>query len=99
MHIDRGRRICGGFLCFLIICLFVMPMTAHAAESKTVRVGFYSRENYHTVDENGVHSGYAYEYLMKIASYTGWNYEFIPGTLDECLDMLERGEIDLLTGI
>ncbi len=91
-------RVLAYFAC-LIVCCGLLPVSADAVEEKTVRVGLFSRENYHVVDADGVHRGYDYEYLMKIASYTGWNYEFVEGTWDECLSMLERGEIDLMGGV
>lgn len=53
-------------------------------------------------DDNGQYYGYDYDYLMQISQYTGWSYEFVEveGTLNErlvkMLDMLEKGEIDLL---
>ena len=57
------------------------------------------------IDENGNYSGYTYEYLQEMAQYNGWNFEFVTveGTLDEqltkLLDMLGKGEIDIMGGI
>ncbi|MDO5418104.1 MAG: EAL domain-containing protein, partial [Lachnospiraceae bacterium] len=101
---EDGRFIRGGgkTVFLLFICMLMVPFSAYAkenGESGTVRVGLYRQEGYHMVDENGEHSGYDYEYLMRIAKCTGWNYEFVEGTWDECITMLEDGEIDLLGGI
>lgn len=71
-------------------------------EEKVIRVGFPEQAGFSMQDENGVCSGYTYDYLMEIAQYTGWKYEFvrIPGDMDTQLttltEMLEAGEIDLL---
>ena len=52
---------------FLLICLFVMsvlflPEGSQAQDKeKIIRVGWYD-SSYNTVDENGVRTGYAYEY-------------------------------------
>ena len=53
-------------------------------------------------DENGNRYGYTYDYLMQIAQYNDWEYEFVEakGDLNEQLTtltkQLEDGEIDLL---
>lgn len=56
------------------------------------------------VDEQGNYSGYTYEYLEEIAQYTGWVMSRqVEGGLNESLltlmDMLEKGEIDLMGGM
>ena len=89
----------------VIICLFLMvalplPSNVNAdGTGKTVRVGWYESPFCH-VDEAGRRSGYAYEYQIKIASYTGWNYEYVEGdSWVELFHMLERGEIDMLSDV
>lgn len=78
---------------------------ARAAEPTVIRVGYPIQSGLTERSENGKYSGYTYEYLEEIAQYRGWEYEFVevPGTLDESLgtlmDMLERGEIDLMGGM
>lgn len=87
------------WLCLCLACTFILPSAALAQKPKTVRVGFYGKEGFHAVDGAGRHSGYDYEYLLKLAEYTGWQYEFVEGTWEECQEMLTRGEIDLLGGL
>ena len=65
---------------------------------KTVRVGWYESP-FNMTDENGNRSGYAYEYQRKVASYTGWTYEYVEGSWVELFHMLENGEIDILTDV
>lgn len=69
---------------------------AVAAEGKTVRVGWFLVDGLHNMDKDGHVSGYDYEYLKAISQYTGWKYEFVQGTWNECLSRLEKGEIDIL---
>ena len=68
------------------------------ADNKVVRVGWYeSPFNY--MDEFGRRSGYAYDYQQKIATYTGWTYEYVNGTWPELYTMLVNGQIDLLSDV
>lgn len=83
----------------------VMPTLAFADDSdqqvKTVRVGW-------VIDNRGYQdgapgerlSGWGYEYLQTLSYYTkGWQYEYVSGTFTELMDMLEAGEIDLMSNI
>lgn len=94
----RALLVKGGILAVFLLFLSVIPASA-AEGDKTIRVGFYEKENYHTINESGEHSGYDYEYLTELAKYTGWKYEFVEGTWEECLTRLENGEIDLLGSV
>ena len=66
------------------------------SESKTVRVGYFPSLNFQEGDDDEHKRGAGYEYLQKIASVTGWNYEYVYAPFGECLEMLENGEIDLM---
>ena len=80
---------------FLIACF--IPFQIHASEVRHIRVGYVLFESYQELAPDGSRSGYGYEYLEHIADYTGWQYEYITCTWNQCLQMLEKGEIDLLT--
>ena len=66
------------------------------SESKTVRVGYFPSLNFQEGDDDEHKRGAGYEYLQKIASVTGWSYEYVYASFGECLEMLENGEIDLM---
>ena len=66
------------------------------AESKIVRVGYFSSPNFQEGGADEHKRGAGYEYLQKIASLTGWTYEYVYASFGECLEMLENGEIDLM---
>lgn len=51
------------------------------------------------MDDRSPKSGYSYEYLQKLASYTGWKYEYVYGEWDELFERLKDGEIDLMAGV
>ena len=86
-------------LIFLLSAVFVLSFFGSAVVSddsnKTVRVGWFESA-FNITGENGRRSGYAYEYQLKIAAYTGWEYEYVEGSWSELFQMLENGEIDLL---
>lgn len=77
----------------LMLCLFPV---ATAAQNRKLRVGYMDADGFIMKDKNGSFKGYGVEYLNKIAYYTGWEYEYVYGTWDEQLKLLERGELDLL---
>ena len=61
----------------LFLCFF--------AYSNTVKVGYYidSGNFMSGFSEEDPKSGYAYEYLQTISSYTGWDYEYVYGYFDD----------------
>lgn len=73
-----------------------VPVRADAR--KTVRVGLHEPP-YFITDQYGRSSGYSYEYQMKVAAYTGWEYEYVEGTWTDLFEMLKKGEIDVLSDV
>ena len=100
VHGRRTRkRIILIVLLLSLIAAIAMPLTASAqGEKKVVRVGWYESP-FNQTDDKGRRSGYAYEYQQKIASYTGWKYEYIEKSWSELLQMLIDGKIDLLSDV
>lgn len=97
---------------FLFLCIFVFSMIASCVSlssgetfvafakegDKTVRVGWYESP-FNSTDQSGRRSGYAYEYQLKIAAYSGWTYEYVSGSWSDLMQMLRNGEIDLLSDV
>nr|MCR5552887.1 transporter substrate-binding domain-containing protein [Oscillospiraceae bacterium] len=93
------RRTAALLLCLVLAAALLVPAAAEAQENgKVVRVGWYD-SSYNALDERGRRSGYAYEYQIKLACYTGWTYEYISGSWSDLLEMLETGEIDLMSDV
>lgn len=71
-----------------------LPVTVPASgtetpsESKIVRVGYFSSPNFQEGGADEHKRGAGYEYLQKIASLTGWTYEYVYASFGECLEML-----------
>lgn len=79
-----------GIILILCSCILfsICPVYAFAAENqkeRVVRIGVPD-DTYDKVNGNGKRSGYGYEYLQKIAGYTGWKYEYVDCTWENCFD-------------
>ncbi|MEG2138543.1 MAG: transporter substrate-binding domain-containing protein, partial [Oscillospiraceae bacterium] len=99
------RRFLSCLVALFLAVLPLLPAQALAAEPVVLRVGYPIQAGLTEVDESGRYSGYTYEFLQELAQYTGWSYEFVQleGSTNEIftkmMDMLETGELDLLTGL
>lgn len=92
----------------LIASFFNFSFLMHAKEEKTkriIKVGYPSQSEMVIKDEDGIYSGYLYDYLMALSSYTDWEYEFIAVSKtadktqeEEMLKLLQEGHIDLAGG-
>ena len=89
-------------LVFMLTLIVVFALSAGVfqntkvkAEKPVIKVGYVPGENF--VKENdGQYTGYCVDYLEEIAMYTGWTYEYVSGTWEECLQRVESGEIDIV---
>lgn len=101
-------------VCLCLLCVSMFPCaiyasnenaeitedTESAVNTRIVRVGYYQARDFQEgTEESAYKSGYGYEYLQRIASYTGWKYEYVYGTWQELYEKLVVGEIDLMAGI
>lgn len=91
-------------LFFFLLAVFV-PTNFMAEDTlpiparQTVRVGFFRFDGYHQMDDRELRSGYGYELLQMMARYNNWRYEYsgYDNDWEDMLEMLERGDIDLVT--
>lgn len=99
-------------LAALLACTLVPAIALAQGESvaesndtdtqRVVKVGYMPQEGVLTRNEDGTYEGYTYEYLDRIAQFTGWKYEFVeaPGADEDeratnLIDMLLNGEVDI----
>lgn len=90
------------FPCILLCLGFIafFPARTYAEGQKPVRVGYYFSHNFQEgASDSEAKSGYSYEYLQKLAAYTGWKYEYVYGEWSDLYEQLVSGEIDLMAGI
>lgn len=83
---------------FLMFPLFSIPVRAKGTEAKTVQVGWFE-DSYNITGENGERSGYGYEYQQAVAAYTGWNYDYVKAGWSDLLKQMEKGKLDLMSGV
>ena len=88
----------------LILCLFLIwillttPVMAKETDTKTIRAGWFE-DSYNITGENGERSGYGYEYQQAVAAYTGWKYEYVKAGWSDLLKLMEKGKLDLMSGV
>lgn len=88
-------------ICIWLVCALLLPLVpaSQAKEVRKVRVGYLQVENFQEGGPGEIKSGYGYEYLQMVRSYTGWEYEYVYGDWETLLKKLERGQIDLLSHV
>ena len=64
---------------------------------ETVKVGYYySRSFQEGIGDDTMKSGFGYEYIQKIASYTGWKYDYVYGSWNDLYEKLLSGKIAIM---
>ena len=99
-----GKRAAAAVLTLImLLSVGVLDMTAYADASaiRIVKVGFFHYPGYHEIDEENGRSGYGVDFLMLAQRYVNLNYEYVgyDKTWAEVQQMLEDGEIDMLTSL
>ncbi len=91
-------------LTLLVCCLLISSgIPSAAAEetngNRTVKAGVFYFDGYHMKDSDGAYTGYGIELLNLISQYSHLNFEYVgfDKSWEEMQDMLERGEIDVVT--
>ncbi|MBQ0003701.1 MAG: diguanylate cyclase [Treponema sp.] len=77
---------------------FIFLSFAFTTFAQTVKAGYLTEgaalSSYS--QKNKIRNGYSYDYIQTLASYTGWNIEYVYGTYKELYSKLENGQIDIL---
>ena len=85
----------------LTVCFLSVPLSLRAAGGiETVRVGYYEDGDYMSRNQAGEYVGFNFEYMQEIAKFSGLRYHIVDGvSWENTLDMLEKGEIDILPAV
>ncbi|HDH81900.1 MAG TPA: transporter substrate-binding domain-containing protein, partial [Thermoplasmatales archaeon] len=92
-----------GYL-ILTICLIISSTAFISAVVSTddttiIRVGLYENPPKIFTDASGNISGFWPDIIGYIASEEGWEVEYVHGNWSECLQRLEKGEIDIMPDV
>lgn len=84
------------FCCLLTAADLERIVDAEDNKEELIRIGYIDYSGFIEQDDNNHYTGYAVDYLEKVAEYTGWSYEYVHDTWENLLLQLEQGEIDFL---
>ncbi len=87
------------FLCLLMLYASCICIAVSANDSITVKVGVYENQPKIFTDDKGNVSGFWPDILKYIATEEGWKIEYVHGSWTECLEMLEKNEIDIMPDV
>ncbi len=94
------QRLLALLSCFLLLPSILPPAAAEKTDSnRTVKAGVFYFDGYHMKDSDGAYTGYGIDLLSLISQYSHLNFEYVgyDKSWEDMLDMLERGEIDVVT--
>lgn len=77
----------------------VLAENGNHGSKEVINVGFFAFDGYHMIDEDGTRSGYGYDFLQKLGTYTGWTYNYVgyDKSWSDMQEMLLNGSIDMVT--
>ncbi len=87
------------FLVFVILLLFTSIFVFSSEPVSPIKVGIYQNQPKIFMNEDQQPAGFWVEVMDAVASQEGWTVEYIPGSWEECLNRLEKGEIDIMPDV
>ena len=100
MKKTHWKKIIRGILALMqgtVILAALFSVTVRARQIRTVKVGFFPMEGFHTYSENDGYGGMDVDYLNELSGYTGWRLEYVKcDSWEDALDKLQMKEVDLV---
>ncbi|MDE5747581.1 MAG: transporter substrate-binding domain-containing protein, partial [Acetatifactor sp.] len=101
-NINRAyrKRIAAFAIClFFLLSNFIAVDADEQSNNQTVKAGIFYLDGYHMKDEEGRLTGYGIEFLDLVSEYSHLNFQYAgyERSWGEMLNMLESGEIDVVT--
>ena len=97
---SAGVRLCriAALLCMMLSLFAGSLFGAEKPPRKVVRIAYQEFNRQMIVDEhNNPVSGYAYDYIQTIATYAGWEVDFVPcSSFADSVRLLRAGKVDLI---
>ena len=98
---NKLKMIAAFMVCLILVLSNFITAFADGAPSnnRTVKAGIFSFDGYHMKDEDGRLTGYGIEFLNLVSEHSRLNFQYTgyDRAWGEMLDMLENGEIDVVT--
>ena len=91
----KSRR---SVLALSLVLIGAFCLSASAAE-RLVKVGIYDNKPMVFLDASGKPAGLDVDVIKEIADHNHWNLSFVYGEWAQCLERLEKGEIDVQVDI
>lgn len=76
-------------------CFAVEPLKS----KRVIKVAFPQAYPISVTYPDGSRDGVVFDWLMEIAKYTGWEYEFVTDELSPLFDAMYAGEVDIMGGM
>jgi len=83
----------------LLFSLFFLTVLFASEEVVDVKVGIYENRPKIFTDKNNNPSGFWTEIIQYVGDEEGWQLEFVQGKWEQCLERLEKAEIDLMPDV
>lgn len=103
---------CSRALLSALVACALFPGIALAQDSsteaphRTVTVGYMDSAGILTKKSDGTYEGYTYDYLMRVAQFTGWTFEFVEAQGEtsseqaaDLMDMIDSARVDVIGGM
>ena len=96
------KKTCSILFIVLLLWGSLSVRAANSRSDQVVRVGFPIQSGTSYIDEHGNYAGYLVDYLHQLTMFTHWEIEYVQvegdlnAQLETLMDMLQRGEIDML---
>lgn len=84
---------------FLIQTVLFTALTAALCHATHVRVGIYQNDPKLFIDSDNKPAGFYVEVLDAIGRAEGWEIDYRPCVWEQCLQHLERGELDIMPDV
>ena len=98
---NKLKRIAAFTVCMILVLSNFITVFADGtlSNSRTVKAGIFAFDGYHMKDEEGRLTGYGIEFLNLVSEHSRLNFQYTgyDRAWGEMLDMLENGEIDVVT--
>ncbi|MEH7547462.1 transporter substrate-binding domain-containing protein [Neobacillus vireti] len=94
------RHVVGLWILLLLLLIPVFPELAEAKGEHVIRVGFdKSLPPLSYVDQKGKAAGFDIELFSHIAAHQRWKVKYIPLELDDAIQKLRAGQLDVVVGM